>query len=199
MTSPRMIEFVHVRREYTRADGGHVTAVDDVSLIVPEGEFVCLIGPSGCGKSTLLQLLAGLDAPTSGSIVLKAKEIDGPGPERGMVFQRDSVFPWMRVIDNVEYGLKCRGVRAAERRRIAREYLVRVGLAHVEGAWPRELSGGMLKRVAIAAVFANGGEVLLLDEPFGALDYVTRRQLHDVLLALWEAGRAPAHGAVRHP
>ena len=186
MTSQRMIEFVHVRREYRRADGAHVTAVDDVSLIVPEGEFVCLVGPSGCGKSTLLQLLAGLDAPTSGSIVLKAKEIDGPGPERGMVFQRDSVFPWMRVIDNVEYGLKCRGVRAPERRRIARDYLARVGLAHVEGAWPRELSGGMLKRVAIAAVFANGGEVLLLDEPFGALDYVTRRQLHDVLLALWD-------------
>jgi NitT/TauT family transport system ATP-binding protein len=185
MTS-RMIEFVHVGREYTRADGGHVTAVNDVSLIVPEGEFVCLIGPSGCGKSTLLQLLAGLEAPSSGSIVLKDREIEGPGPERGMVFQRDSVFPWMRVIDNVEYGLKCRRIRAAERRPIARDYLARVGLGHVEGAWPRELSGGMLKRVAIAAVFANGGEVLLLDEPFGALDYVTRRQLHDVLLALWE-------------
>jgi NitT/TauT family transport system ATP-binding protein len=184
-----MIEFVHVARDYTRGDGQRVVAVDDVSLVVPEGEFVCLIGTSGCGKSTLLQLVAGLTPPSSGSIVLKGREISGPGADRGMVFQRDSVFPWMRVIDNVEYGLKCRGVPAAARRATAREYLARVGLSHVERAWPRELSGGMLKRVAIAAVFANGGEVLLLDEPFGALDYVTRRQLHQVLLTLWGEAR----------
>jgi NitT/TauT family transport system ATP-binding protein len=190
-TSRRMIELVHLVRNYTRADGQRVSAVDDVSLIVPEGEFVCLIGPSGCGKSTLLQMIAGLVGPSSGAIVVDGKEIDGPGRERGMVFQRDSVFPWMRVIDNVEYGLKCRGVAAGARRDIARDYLKRVGLSHVERAWPRELSGGMLKRVAIAAVFANGGEVLLLDEPFGALDYVTRRQLQEVLLDLWEEpGRA---------
>jgi NitT/TauT family transport system ATP-binding protein len=182
----RMIELAHLGRNYTRADGQQVTAVDDVSLIVPEGEFVCLIGPSGCGKSTLLQMVAGLDAPSSGAIVVDGKEIAGPGRERGMVFQRDSVFPWLRVVGNVEYGLKCRGVAAGARREIARDYLRRVGLSHVEQAWPRELSGGMLKRVAIAAVFANGGEVLLLDEPFGALDYVTRRQLQDVLLDLWE-------------
>jgi NitT/TauT family transport system ATP-binding protein len=182
----RMIELVRVGRNYTRADGQRVNAVDDVSLIVPEGEFVCLIGPSGCGKSTLLQMVAGLDTPSSGAIVVSGKEIAGPGRERGMVFQRDSVFPWLRVVDNVEYGLKCRGVAAGARREIARDYLRRVGLSHVEQAWPRELSGGMLKRVAIAAVFANGGEVLLLDEPFGALDYVTRRQLQDVLLDLWE-------------
>jgi NitT/TauT family transport system ATP-binding protein len=187
----RMIELVHLGRDYKRADGQRVSAVDDVSLIVPEGEFVCLIGPSGCGKSTLLQMIAGLVGPSSGSIVVDGKEIDGPGRERGMVFQRDSVFPWMRVIDNVEYGLKCRGVSASARRDIAHDYLKRVGLSHVERAWPRELSGGMLKRVAIAAVFANGGEVLLLDEPFGALDYVTRRQLQEVLLDLWEEpGRA---------
>jgi NitT/TauT family transport system ATP-binding protein len=109
----RMIELVHLGRNYTRADGARVNAVDDVSLIVPEGEFVCLIGPSGCGKSTLLQMIAGLVGPSSGAIVVDGKEIDGPGRERGMVFQRDSVFPWMRVIDNVEYGLKCRGVRLA--------------------------------------------------------------------------------------
>ena len=182
---------IEAANAYTRADGARVTAVDDVSLIVPEGEFVCLIGPSGCGKSTLLQMIAGLVGPSSGAIVVDGKEIDGPGRERGMVFQRDSVFPWMRVIDNVEYGLKCRGVAAGARGDIARDYLKRVGLSHVERAWPRELSGGMLKRVAIAAVFANGGEVLLLDEPFGALDYVTRRQLQEVLLDLWEEpGRA---------
>ena len=106
----------------------------------------------------------------------------GPEPQRGVVFQQDSVFPWMRVIDNVEYGLRCRGVAKAERQRVARSYLDAVGLGHVERAWPRELSGGMLKRVAVATVFANGAGVLLLDEPFGALDYVTKHQLHDVLL-----------------
>ncbi len=185
----RMIELVHVQREFRRADGQRVTAISDVSFVIPEGQFVCLVGPSGCGKSTLLQMLAGLMAPTSGSIVVDNKEISGPGPERGVVFQKDSVFPWMRVIDNVEYGLKCRGVAPAQRREIARSYLQQVGLAHVENAWPRELSGGMLKRVGVATVFANGGRVLMLDEPFGALDYVTRRQLQDVLLNLWSADK----------
>ena len=182
----RMIELVHVVRDFSRGDGQRVRAIDDVSLIVPEGEFVCLIGASGCGKSTLLQMIAGLLELSSGSIVVGGREVTGPGRERGMVFQKDSVFPWMKVIVNVEYGLKCRGVGAAERRQAARAYLARVGLSHVENAWPRELSGGMLKRVAIAAVFANGGQVLLLDEPFAALDYVTRRQLQDVLLDLWD-------------
>jgi NitT/TauT family transport system ATP-binding protein len=186
----RMIELVHAERSFKRADGQTVRAISDVSLTIQEGEFVCMIGSSGCGKSTLLQMIAGLLEPTSGSIVVAGKEIAGPGRERGMVFQKDSVFPWMRVIDNVEYGLKCRGVVAAERHDTARAYLRRVGLSHVENAWPRELSGGMLKRVAVATVFANGGRVLMLDEPFGALDYVTRHQLQDVLLGLWdEAGQ----------
>jgi NitT/TauT family transport system ATP-binding protein len=190
-TDARMIELVHVERSFKRADGQIVRAVSDVSLVIGEGEFVCMIGSSGCGKSTLLQMIAGLLEPSAGSIVVAGKEIAGPGSERGMVFQKDSVFPWMRVIDNVEYGLKCRGVAAAERHDIARAYLRRVGLSHVENAWPRELSGGMLKRVAIATVFANGGRVLMLDEPFGALDYVTRHQLQDVLLGLWdETGRS---------
>ncbi len=191
-TDARMIELIHLGRSFRRADGREVAAVSDVSLTIPEGEFVCLIGTSGCGKSTLLSMIAGLLAPTAGSVVVDGREVDGPGPERGMVFQKDSVFPWMRVVENVEYGLRCRGVPPAERRAVARSYLERVGLAHVESAWPRELSGGMLKRVAIATVFANGGKVLMLDEPFGALDYVTRHQLHDVLLGLWDDGGAGA-------
>jgi NitT/TauT family transport system ATP-binding protein len=186
----RMIELVQVNRRFRRADGQTVNAVSDVSFVIPEGQFVCLVGPSGCGKSTLLQMLAGLLEPSDGRIAVAGKPVAGPGPDRGVVFQKDSVFPWMRVIDNVEYGLKCRGVAAADRRRIARTYLDHVGLSHVERAWPRELSGGMLKRVAIATVFANGGRVLMLDEPFGALDYVTRHQLQDVLLALWTADGA---------
>lgn len=189
-TTRKMIELVHVKRHFRRADGQEVRAVNDISFVIREGEFVCLVGPSGCGKSTLLQMLAGLLPPSDGDILVNGREIAGPGPERGVVFQKDSVFPWMRVIDNVEYGLKCRGVPAAERREIARGYLSKVGLAHVEHAWPRELSGGMLKRVAVATVFANGGRVLMLDEPFGALDYVTRHQLQDVLLNLWNADGA---------
>ncbi|MDR3476257.1 MAG: ABC transporter ATP-binding protein [Devosia sp.] len=186
----RMIELAHVGRRFRRADGTTVNAVNDISFVIPEGEFVCLVGPSGCGKSTLLQMLAGLLEPSDGDIVVGGKAVTGPGPDRGVVFQKDSVFPWMRVIDNVEYGLKCRGMPAAERGDIARTYLRHVGLSHVERAWPRELSGGMLKRVAIATVFANGGRVLMLDEPFGALDYVTRHQLQDVLLKLWDADGA---------
>ena len=146
---------------------------------------MCLVGPSGSGKSTLLQMIAGLLLPSNGSVRVAHSLVTEPSPERGVVFQKDSVFPWMRVIDYVEYGLKCRGMAKGERRTIARDYLRLVGLSHVEDAWPRELSSGMLKRVAVAAVFANGASLLLLDEPFGSLDYVAKRQLHDVLLRLW--------------
>ena len=183
-----MIALDRVSRTFKRADGQPVRAVDDISFEVPEGEFVCLVGPSGCGKSTLLQLVTGLLPPSGGAVRVAGTPVTGPGPERGMVFQKDSVFPWMRVVDNVEYGLRCRGMAKAERRRVARHYLEMVGLGHVETAWPRELSGGMLKRVAVATVFANGAGVLMLDEPFGALDYVTKRQLHSVLLTLWAEG-----------
>lgn len=180
------LEAQSVSRTYTRGDGSTIHALSEVSIAIPEGEFVCIVGPSGCGKSTFLQMCAGLDRPTRGSILTHGKPITQPGPDRGVVFQKDSVFPWMSVLDNVEYGLACRGVAAAERKKTAQHYLTRVGLSHVERSWPRELSGGMLKRVAIASVFANGSEVLLLDEPFGALDYVTRHKIHDVLLELWD-------------
>jgi NitT/TauT family transport system ATP-binding protein len=179
-----------VTRTFRRADGQTVRALDSVTVEIPEGEFVCVVGPSGHGKTTLLQVVAGLLPVTSGRIWVDGVPVTRPGPDRGVVFQKDSVFPWMRVIDNVEYGLRCRGVPKAERRRIAHGYLQAVGLADVERSWPRELSGGMLKRVAVATVFATGAKVLLLDEPFGPLDYVTRRQLHDVLLNLWRASEA---------
>jgi NitT/TauT family transport system ATP-binding protein len=185
------LEAITVSRTYTRRDGSVIHALSEVDIAIQEGEFVCIVGPSGCGKSTLLQICAGLDHPTHGSIRTHGTPISGPGPDRGVVFQKDSVFPWMSVLDNVEYGLRCRGVPAAERKAAALHYLARVGLAEVADAWPRELSGGMLKRVAIASVFANGSDVLLLDEPFGALDYVTRHKIHDVLLELWnEVDRA---------
>jgi NitT/TauT family transport system ATP-binding protein len=180
-----VIEATNLSRSFRRADGQTVDALSNISFKVGRGQFVCLLGPSGCGKTTLLHIIAGLLPPSGGTLKVTDEVVTGPSPERGMVFQKDSVFPWMRVIDNVEYGLSCRGVAKGERRSVAERYLERVGLAHVARAWPRELSGGMLKRVAVATVFANGASVLLLDEPFGALDYVTKRQLHDVLLALW--------------
>jgi NitT/TauT family transport system ATP-binding protein len=178
-----------VSRTFRRSGGEVVEAVADVSVVIEPHEFVCVIGPSGCGKTTLLQLMAGLLPTTRGQIQVDGVSVVGPSPERGLVFQRDSVFPWMRVIDNASYGLKCRGVGKAERLEIARKYLRLVGLSHVEGSWPRELSGGMLKRVAVATVFANSPKVLLLDEPFGSLDYVTKLQLHQVLLTLWSENR----------
>jgi NitT/TauT family transport system ATP-binding protein len=180
-----MIEMRSLTRTFTRSDGTRVAAVDNVTTTFGEGEFTCVIGPSGHGKTTLLHLTAGLLHPTTGEIVVDGKPVRNPGPDRGVVFQKDSVFPWMRVIDNVEYGPKRRGIPKQQRHETALRYLEAVGLAHVATAWPRELSGGMLKRVAVATVFANGANVLLLDEPFGPLDYVTRRQLHRVLLKLW--------------
>ena len=183
--APLALEAVSLSRNFRRRDGSTIHALSEVNIAIPDGEFVCIIGPSGCGKSTLLQLCAGLDRPSGGTFQARGAPISGPGPDRGVVFQKDSVFPWMSVQDNVEYGLRCRGVPAVERRSLARHYLAKVGLADVAYAWPRELSGGMLKRVAIASVFANGCESSPLDEPFGALDYVTRHKIHDVLLELW--------------
>lgn len=190
------ITFSGVTRTYRRADGQGVIAVRNVTADIAAGQFVCLVGPSGCGKTTLLQMVSGLLPASEGEILVGGERVEGPGPDRGFVFQKDSVFPWMRVIDNIEYGLRRRGVLRDERRRRASQYLDLVGLSDVAKSWPKELSGGMLKRVAIATVFANGSEVLLLDEPFAALDYVTKRQLHDVLLELWEDASGPRRRTV---
>jgi NitT/TauT family transport system ATP-binding protein len=183
------IAFRNVSRSFRRADGTTFDAVVDVNLVIPPHEFVCLIGPSGCGKTTLLQLVAGLLPTSRGQVLMNNVPVSGPSPERGLVFQKDSVFPWMRVLDNVCYGLKCRGVDKREREAVARRYLAQVGLEHVSRSWPKELSGGMLKRVAVATVFANSPRALLLDEPFGSLDYVTKLHLHQVLLNLWDDER----------
>jgi ABC-type nitrate/sulfonate/bicarbonate transport system ATPase subunit len=175
-----------VRVTYTRANGTKVHALNGVSLEVPAGEFVCLIGRSGEGKTTLLNVVAGLVQPTAGRVMLNGAEVHGPGVDRGVIFQTDSVFPWMRVEANVEFGLKVRGVPKITRQRIVKEHLQLVALDHVAKSWPREMSGGMRARVAVASVFANDPDVLLADEPFGSLDYVTRRNLQSVLLEMWE-------------
>jgi NitT/TauT family transport system ATP-binding protein len=171
---------------FTRADGTAVTALAGVSLTVTAGEFVCILGRSGHGKTTLLNLIAGFLPTEQGEVQVLGRAVTGPGIDRGVIFQRDAVFPWMRVADNVDFGLRMRGLSKGERERIVAKYLELVGLSSVAKAWPRELSGGMRARVAIAAVFANDPPILLADEPFGALDYVTRRQLQVVLRELWQ-------------
>jgi NitT/TauT family transport system ATP-binding protein len=175
--------------EFVRADGSRVTALNRVSLDVSPGEFVCILGRSGHGKTTLLNVVAGLQEAARGEVRAMGRPVTGPGIDRGVIFQRDAVFPWMRVEENVAFGLRVRGLGRAERLKIAREHLALVGLSNVARAWPRELSGGMRARVAIAAVFANDPPILLADEPFGALDYVTRRQLQAVLRDLWQRTR----------
>jgi NitT/TauT family transport system ATP-binding protein len=175
-----------VKVNFRHGDGRSITALQRINLTIAKGQFVCIVGRSGGGKSTLVRVLAGLTQPTAGRVVIDGKTISGPSSQRAMVFQEDTVFPWLSVLDNVEFGLRERGIAAAERSRQAKSWLSAVGLGEVGGSWPRELSGGMRKRVALATVFATGAEILLMDEPFGALDFVTRATLHNVLLALWE-------------
>ncbi|RUT29591.1 ABC transporter ATP-binding protein [Paenibacillus zeisoli] len=164
-----------------------VKALDHINLDVKPGEFMVIVGPSGCGKSTLLDLLAGLTTPTSGQILLDGKPITGPNLDRGIVFQQYALFPWKTALANVEFGLETKGVPRKERRAIAQEYIELVGLAGFEHRYPHELSGGMKQRIAIARSLAYDPEVLLMDEPFAALDAQTRESLQSELLRIWEA------------
>ncbi|MFJ7509826.1 ABC transporter ATP-binding protein [Peribacillus simplex] len=162
------------------------TAIKNVHLSVKSGEFLTLVGPSGCGKSTLLDLLGGLTKPTSGQILLDGKPIEGPGLDRGIVFQQYALFPWKTAKGNIEFGLESKGVPKKERTEIARHFLSLVGLSGFENRYPHELSGGMKQRVAIARSLAFDPEVLLMDEPFAALDAQTRETLQTELLRIWE-------------
>mgnify|MGYP001598276691 CR=1 FL=1 len=161
-------------------------AVDDVSLDVEQNEFCVIVGPSGCGKSSLLYLAAGLTEVTAGDILVDGRVVEEPGPDRGMVFQSYTLFPWMSVRANVEYGPKRKGMGRAERREIADRYLAEVGLTPFADAYPSQLSGGMKQRVALARALANDPRVLLMDEPFGALDSQTRGTMQKLLLRVWE-------------
>jgi NitT/TauT family transport system ATP-binding protein len=191
MTSIK-ISFQQVRKEFVvRGEGGGPThrfiALEDITLDVRSGEFLALVGPSGCGKSTLLDLLGGLTSPTSGRILLDGRPIEGPARDRGIVFQQYALFPWRTAAQNVEFGLDIAGLKAKQRREIARHYLDLVGLTAFADRYPDELSGGMKQRVAIARSLAYDPEVLLMDEPFAALDAQTRETLQGELLRIWRA------------
>ncbi len=171
---------------FQRRRGGSVVAVDSLDLTVRDKEFVCIVGPSGCGKSTLLRVIAGLTRPSSGEVALDGMQVSGPGADRGMVFQSYTLFPWLTVHGNVEFGPRLRGQPPELCARIARRYIDLVGLSGFEHAYPKELSGGMMQRAAIARALANDPEILLMDEPFGALDAQTRTLMQELLLSVWE-------------
>jgi ABC-type nitrate/sulfonate/bicarbonate transport system ATPase subunit len=160
-----------------------------VNLTVMENDFITILGPSGCGKSTLLRIVAGLDRASTGRVLLDGKPVTGPGPDRGMVFQSYTLFPWLTVIDNIAFGLRERGMPAEQQQKIARSWCERVGLAGFEHHYPKQLSGGMQQRTAIARVLANDPSIMLLDEPFGALDNQTRALMQETLLGIWERER----------
>ncbi|MGE3066185.1 MAG: ABC transporter ATP-binding protein [Hyphomicrobiaceae bacterium] len=161
-------------------------ALQPANLEIADNDFITILGPSGCGKSTLLRIVAGLDRATEGRVLLDGAEVRGPGPDRGMVFQSYTLFPWLTVEENIAFGLRERGIAQDERLRSARDWCARVGLSGFEHHYPKQLSGGMQQRTAIARVLANNPKIMLLDEPFGALDNQTRALMQEMLLGIWE-------------
>ena len=182
-----MSEILQVRGVERRFDT--TLALQATDLAVAENDFVTILGPSGCGKSTLLRIVAGLDHPTAGEVLLDGRRIAGPGADRGMVFQSYTLFPWLTVLDNVCFGLRERGLARAQQVELARDFLAKVGLKGFESHFPKQLSGGMQQRTALARALANQPRMLLMDEPFGALDHQTRELMQELLLGIWEAER----------
>ena len=168
---------------------GSTLALQATDLDVAENDFVTILGPSGCGKSTLLRIVAGLDTQTAGDVLLDGRRIQGPGADRGMVFQSYTLFPWLSVLDNVCFGLRERGLPREQQLSIAQGFIAKVGLKGFESHYPKQLSGGMQQRTALARALANDPRMLLMDEPFGALDHQTRELMQDLLLGIWEAQR----------
>lgn len=188
---PIILSLENVSKTFVSPSGESHPAIRQITFTVQDlpgvGEFIVFLGPSGCGKSTILNVIAGLVKPDSGSALYFGQPITTPGPERGMVFQSYSSFPWLTVLDNVAYGLKIRGVAKKERLDMARHYIKRVGLEGKEKLYPKNLSGGMRQRVAIARTLACKPRVILMDEPFGALDVGTRAEMQDLINEIWES------------
>jgi NitT/TauT family transport system ATP-binding protein len=178
------IRVSHVNKVFA-SDDREVVALKDIELEIPNGQFVCLLGPSGCGKSTLLNAIAGFSLPSSGAIAVDNRLVTGPGPDRGMVFQEYALFPWMTVEQNIAFGLEIKGMGKAEIQARVADLLAKLGLSDFRSRFPKDLSGGMRQRVAIARVLALDSPIMLMDEPFGALDALTRRNLQDELLRIW--------------
>lgn len=189
VSEPAMIEIERVSQRFETSGRQSHLALSDISLTVADGAFVSILGPSGCGKSTLLYIVGGFVAPTEGAAKVRGKLITGPGPDRGPVFQEFALFPWKTVLGNVMYGLRQQGVARAEAERQSQRLIEMVGLKGYETFYPKELSGGMKQRVAIARTLAYQPAVLLMDEPFGALDAHTRTRLQNDLLNIWERDR----------
>ena len=187
--SNAMIEISAVSKTYDTTQRGRHLALDDVTLSIAEGQFVSILGPSGCGKSTLLYMLGGFVDVSAGSIKVKGAPVTGPGPDRGPVFQEFALFPWKTVLENVMYGPQQQGLSKAKAVARARELLALVHLSKFENFYPKELSGGMKQRVALARTLAYGPSILLMDEPFGALDAYTRTRLQNELLDIWGRDR----------
>lgn len=187
MTSTSSILSIRgVSRSFGSPGGPQTVALQATDLDVAENDFVTILGPSGCGKSTLLRIVAGLDLPSSGEVLLDGRKVQGPGADRGMVFQSYTLFPWLTVQENVAFGLRERGLPKAQQQEIAQDFLAKVGLAKFAGHYPKQLSGGMQQRTALARALANGPRMLLMDEPFGALDHQTRELMQELLLGIWE-------------
>ncbi len=180
----------HVRKEFPAKSGTPFVAIENINLDIYQGEFVSIVGPSGCGKSTLLDLVAGLTKPTAGQLLLSGKPITGPGLDRGIVFQQYALYPWLTALENIEFGLEAKGIAKKARREQALYYLKLVGLSGFEQHYPNELSGGMKQRVAIARSLAYEPEILLMDEPFAALDAQTRETLQEELINIWKKSKS---------
>jgi ABC-type nitrate/sulfonate/bicarbonate transport system ATPase subunit len=188
--STAFLSILGVSRSFPAQQGGAPTvALQATDLNVAENDFITILGPSGCGKSTLLRIVAGLDRQTAGEVSLEGRAISGPGADRGMVFQSYTLFPWLTVRENVCFGLRERGIARTQQIEIADAYLAKVGLRGFEDHFPKQLSGGMQQRTAIARALANNPRMLLMDEPFGALDHQTRELMQELLLGIWEAER----------
>lgn len=183
----KLLELNDVTVSFPSPDGSRMTALRDMSLSVEQGELVALVGPSGCGKSTALNVLAGQVRPVSGQVRLAGEPVKGVSPSVGYISQADTLLPWRTVLDNVALAMELRGVEKRERREAARELMARMGLSGFEDNYPRELSGGMKKRAAIARVLAVDPAILMMDEPFGPLDALTKEKLQDEILSLWES------------
>jgi ABC-type nitrate/sulfonate/bicarbonate transport system ATPase subunit len=178
-----------VSRVFTSPKGQATQALTPVDFEVRENDFVTILGPSGCGKSTLLRIVAGLDQPTTGQVLLDGVPVQGPGADRGMVFQSYTLFPWLNVEQNIRFGLRERGMPEHEQKERSDDFIAKVGLRGFEQHFPKQLSGGMQQRTAIARALANDPKILLMDEPFGALDNQTRVLMQELLLGIWESAQ----------